>query len=176
MSKFQLKPIIKPDSNKLPEAYKVVVDLKRQVGNVMVVVPKFFQYDGSSIPTAAWPLIGTPFNTRFMTASVFHDWIYHTHSMSRKAADQLLHDVLIEDGVPEAKAWIMHSAVSNFGKPYWANDADDNSCIGRLTDRIKKDGRDPATYGLPRFHNACPPTKKAETFRSPPLRLFRVAR
>lgn len=149
MSKLHLKPIIKPDSNKLSEAYEVVVDLKRQVGNVTVVVPKFFQYDGSSIPTAAWPLIGTPFNPRFMTASVFHDWIYHTHSMSRKAADQLLRDVLIEDGVSEAKAWIMHSAVSNFGKPYWANDPDDNSYIVRLTDRIKKDGRDPATYGLP---------------------------
>jgi len=149
MSKLHLQPIIKPDNNKLPEAYEVVDDLKRKVGNVTVVVPKFFQYDGSSIPTAAWPLIGTPFNPRFMTASVFHDWIYHTHSMARKTADQLLHDVLIEDGVHETKAWIMHSAVSSFGKPYWSNDPDDNSYIVRLTERIKKDGRDPATYALP---------------------------
>ena len=148
-SKLQLQPIVKPDSNKLPEAYEVVQDLKRKLGTLTIVVPKFFQYDGSSIPTAAWPLIGTPFNPRFMTASVFHDWIYHTHQAARKAADQWLHDILIEDGVPSTKAWIMHSAVSNFGKPYWDNDPDDNDYIKRLTDRIEAEGRDPAIYGLP---------------------------
>lgn len=149
MHKLHLQPITKPDSNKLPEAYEVVEDLSRKVGGVTVQVPKFFQYDGSSIPTAAWPLIGTPFNPRFMAASVFHDWLYHTHQVARKTADQILHDILIEDGVGETKAWIMLTAVENFGKAYWTNDPDDNGYIKRLTDRIKADGRKPADYGLP---------------------------
>lgn len=149
MKKLHLEPVTKPDSNKLEEAYEVVADLSRKVGSVTVVVPKFFQYDGSSIPSAAWPLIGTPFNPRFMLGSVFHDWIYHTHQMARKAADQLLYDILVEDGVSETKAWLMHSAVENFGKSYWKNDTDDNAYVKRLTDRIKPDGRTPADYGLP---------------------------
>ena len=114
-----------------------------------MVVPKYFQYDGSSIPTAAWPLIGTPFNPRFMYASVFHDWVYHTHMMARKTADQMLYDLLVGDGVPDTKAWIMFTAVDNFGKSYWKNDPDDNAYIKRLTQRIKDDGRDPTAYGLP---------------------------
>lgn len=149
MSKLQLIPVIKPDTNKLSEAYEVAEDIKRKVGTATVVVPRFFQYDGSSVPTAAWPLIGTPFNPHFMRAAVFHDWIYHTHQIAQKNADSLMHDILIEDDVPSTTAWIMYQAVKAVGTSYWKNDPEDNGYIARLTKKIVDDGRDPATYGLP---------------------------
>lgn len=149
MSKLELMPVVKPDTNKLSEAYEVSGDIKRKVGTVTVTVPKFFQYDGASIPTAAWPLIGTPFNPRFMRAAVFHDWIYHTHQIAQKTADKLMQEMLLEDDVSSTTAWIMYTTVRGLGKAYWDNDPDDNGYIVRLTKRIRDDGRDPALYGLP---------------------------
>lgn len=149
MAKLILQPIMKPDSNKLREAYEVAADVQRKIGTVTVTVPKFFQYDGSSLPIAAWPIMGTPFSPRLMTASVFHDWIYHTHQVARKTADKLFHQILLEDGVDGPLAWIMKTAVEDFGQSSWANDNDDKAYIARLTARIVADNRKPADYSLP---------------------------
>ena len=149
MAKLYLEPIIKPDKNKLPEAYEVVADVSRKVGSLTVWVPKFFQYDGSSLPAPAWHVITTPYNPRIMLPAVFHDWIYHTHQVSRKTADTLLYDMLIEHGFSSVQAWIVREAVDSFGKSYWKNDGEDDAYIKQLTQRIKADGRDPAKYGLP---------------------------
>ena len=91
MTPLLLSPILKPDSAKLSEAYEVAADVMRAVGNVTIRVPKFFQYDGSSLPMPAWPVIGTPFSPRLMGASVFHDWLYHTHQVGKQTADGLFH-------------------------------------------------------------------------------------
>jgi hypothetical protein len=148
MATLHLQPITKPDNNKLSEAYEVVTDLSRKVGGATIFVPKFFQYDGSSIPSALWPLMGSPFHPSFMLAAVFHDWIYHTHQIPREDADNLVHKMLIEDGVSRAKAWLMYNTIDLVGESYWTNDPDDDGYIKRLTKRIKDDGRDPAKYGL----------------------------
>jgi hypothetical protein len=144
-----LQPILNPDTNKLREAYEVVTDVSRKVGNVTIAVPKFFQYDGSSLPLVAWPVFGTPFSPHLMGASLFHDWLYHTHQVTKKAADKLFHQMLIEDGVDNVKAWMMKQAVDDFGDGSWSNDSDDLGYIKRLTKRISDDGRTPAAYGLP---------------------------
>jgi hypothetical protein len=149
MKSLILQPVLKPDTMKLSEAYEVLDDVKRTICGVTVHVPKFFQYDGASIPAIAWQIIGTPFNPRFMIASVFHDWLYHTHQVPRAAADKLHYDILKEDGVIEWKAAAMNYAVRRFGEPYWANKTSDNRYICHLTRRIVEDGRDPSHYGLP---------------------------
>lgn len=84
-----------------------------------------------------------------MGASVFHDWIYHTHQVAKKTADRLFHQMLMEDGVDEARAWLMKTAVQDFGDASWKNDAHDRAYIAGLTQRIVADGRRPADYGLP---------------------------
>jgi hypothetical protein len=143
-----LEPIIKPDPNKLQDAYEVVADVETSYGKAVVKVPKFFQFDGASIPSAAWQVIGTPFTPRFMTASVFHDWLYHTHQLVKDDVDDLFYKLLLADKVNKAKAWIMREAVENFGGSYWENDKDDLAYIKRLAKRISDDGRDPADYGI----------------------------
>jgi hypothetical protein len=84
-----------------------------------------------------------------MGASVFHDWLYHTHQVAKKTADRLFHQMLIEDGVDEQRAWMMKVAVTEFGDGSWVNDAGDKAYIVRLTARIVADGRNPIDYALP---------------------------
>jgi hypothetical protein len=149
MESLVLRPVLTPDTTKLAEAYEVTHDVKRTICGVTIHVPRFFQYDGASIPAVAWQIIGTPFNPRFMIASVFHDWLYHTHQVPRPAADKLHYDLLVEDGVAPWKASAMNFAVRRFGESYWANKTADNEYICHLTRRIIEDGRNPAHYGLP---------------------------
>jgi hypothetical protein len=146
-----LKPVIKPDPNKLDEAYELMEDFGRSRGRARPIfyVPKFFQFDGASIPAAFWQAIGTPFNPRFMVASVIHDWLYHTHRLSKAETDNFFRRLLLVDLVPKWKADLMHLAVSKFGKSYWKNGPGDYAYIARLTKAIIADKRDPRKYGLP---------------------------
>lgn len=148
MPELILEPVTKPDPNKMEEAYEVVEDVQTKSGTTVVRVPKFFQFDGASVPSPAWQLVGTPFQPRLMTASVFHDWIYHTHQIKKKDADDLFYDLLLEDGMGDTRAWLMYQAVASFGESYWQNDSEDKAYISRLAKRIRADGRDPAEYGI----------------------------
>jgi len=148
MNKLLVLPVSRPDKNKLEEAYEVANDVDTKKGSALVRVPKYFQYDGASVPPMAWQVIGTPFQPRFMVAAVFHDWLYHTHQVDRKAANDLFYDLLIAGGVREAKASVMLAAVETFGAWYWKNGQEDLEYLKRLAGRIRKDGRDPRDYGL----------------------------
>lgn len=141
-------PVTKPDENKLDDAYEVAADISTKVGPITVRVPKFFQYDGASVPAIAWQLIGTPFNPRFMLPAVFHDWLYHTQQVTRDQADELLHQLLIKNRIGKTKAWLMWKAVEAAGEAYWGNDPDDRAYLRRLAKRITADGRKPSDYGM----------------------------
>ena len=143
-----LSPITTPDANKLDEAYEVIRDISITYQRTKITVPKYFQYDGASIPPFAWQLIGTPFNPQFMIAAVFHDWLYHTHQFDRDTSDTIFYDLLIRDKVRKTKAVIMHNFVKQFGAWYWENDRDDRAYLGRLRKRIKQDRREPGRYGI----------------------------
>jgi hypothetical protein len=148
MEKLLVLPVAKPDVNKLEEAFEVAEDVATKYEGAQIRVPKFFQYDGASIPPGAWQLIGTPFQPRFMQAAVFHDWVYHTHAVDFVSANELFYDLLVANGVRKTKAQLMLAAVENFGHWYWENDEDDLDYLARLAKRIVKDGRNPADYGM----------------------------
>jgi hypothetical protein len=148
MNELLLRPVAKPDSNKLSDAYEVASDIVTKVGFDTVRVPKFFQYDGASIPSLGWQIIGSPFHPRFMVAAVFHDWLYHTHQIKREAADELFYTLLLSFNVQQTKAVLMREAVKNFGGWYWDNDPDDLAYIARLAKKIQDDGRKPSDYGI----------------------------
>jgi hypothetical protein len=148
MRELTVVPVLKPDRNKLEEAYEICEDVEEEMRGILIKVPKFFQYDGASIPALAWQLIGTPFNPRFMRAAVFHDWLYHTHRIEREMADDLFYSILVRSGVGKTKATVMREAVVNFGGWYWENDADDLKYIQRLAKLIRESGRNPTDYGI----------------------------
>lgn len=83
-----------------------------------------------------------------MLASVFHDWLYHTHFIERGDADDLFHLLLRRSGVAKDIALAMKTAVDVAGGIYWENDDDDIAYIQRLKDQIIADGRNPADYGM----------------------------
>jgi len=149
MEHLLLLPVAEPDLNKLEDAYEVAEDIATKNAGATIRVPKFFQYDGASIPSPAWQAIGTPFQPRFMIAAVFHDWLYHTHQLDKKTTDALFYRLLLAHGVRKTKAVLMLAAVESFGTWYWINDKDDRDYLKRLAARIKADGRDPADYAMP---------------------------
>ena len=88
-------------------------------------VPVGFEWNGASIPRAAWTALGiTPFDPRVMRASCVHDWFYTLQNGSRRAADELFRKMLIEDGISEPDSYVMYLAVRQFGTAYW-KDAED---------------------------------------------------
>jgi len=100
----------------------------RAVRSTSVVVPSHFRTDGASIPRPVWSLIGAPWNVRYGRAAIVHDYLYRQggrlkeQSLTRKQADSLFFDTLIEDGVPKWRAWVMWSAVRAGGWPGWDRD------------------------------------------------------
>jgi hypothetical protein len=149
MANLLLYPVARPDINKFDEAYEVAGDLAITHYGELITVPKFFQYDGASIPPAAWQLVGTPFQPRFMLAAVFHDWLYHTHQLQKQApTDELFYELLLQTGVNKNKAAAMLAGVRLAGGWYWDNDEEDEAYLVRLAERILADGRDPADYGM----------------------------
>ncbi len=148
MKNLYVFPTIETHSNKLEEAYEVAEDFSAEFQGKEIWVPKFFQYDGASIPSAAYHIVGTPFNPRFMKAAVVHDWLYHTHELNRGQADKLFYKMLRDAGVNKVTAILMREAVENFGGWYWDNDDDDIEYKNYLIEKIAHDNRDPKKYGL----------------------------
>ena len=46
-----------------------------QGATVEVAVPRYYTWDGASIPSLCWSIIGKPLDPRFALASLVHDWI-----------------------------------------------------------------------------------------------------
>ncbi|KZN63932.1 DUF1353 domain-containing protein [Pseudoalteromonas luteoviolacea] len=148
METLNLRPVLATHSNKLETAYELIEDFPYQHEGKVRWVPKYFQYDGASIPSLAYYLVGTPFNPRYMKAALVHDWLYHTHEVNREAADELFYLMLCDSGVSNTKASLMKMAVEKLGRWYWQNDADDEAYKQELKDKIIDDGRQPSVYGL----------------------------
>ena len=81
-----------------------------------VVIPAGFEFDGATIPKAAWAIIGSPFQPDFMVAACVHDW-YCVHSLqmrcyqSRVIGDAVFFKLLADAGVPRWKRTLMYAAV-----------------------------------------------------------------
>ena len=146
--KLIISPVNQPDSNKLDTAYELREDFRIVYKGNYLRVPKFFQFDGASIPRFAHSIIGTPFNPLFMEAAVVHDWLYHTHQISKKEADKLFYELLIKNGISKIKAKTMHKAVAWFGSSYWKNDKEDLKYLERLRTKLKENYKVPKFYGF----------------------------
>ena len=148
MSHIYLTPSLDSSSPKEGLSYSLVVDATYDVFGRSVVIPRGFEFDGASIPPLLWPVIGSPFDPRFVRAALIHDWLYSSHLIDRKTADRAFQAVLIADGVTDWRAGLMYSAVRAGGLVAWDDSPADAAYMAWLRARIVSDGRSLAEYSL----------------------------
>lgn len=86
-----------------------------------LVVPWGFRSDGASVPRFFWRLVFPKGDEKAMRAAFAHDYIYRIHpdGWTKEEADLLFYDLLLEDGVPQWRAWIAYQGVKWFGRRAW---------------------------------------------------------
>lgn len=82
------------------------------------VAPAGSVIDGASIPRFAWRVVGSPFVGKYRRASVIHDVYCVTKDRPWQEVHMCFHRMMLADGVPKFKAWLMFKAVYHFG-PRW---------------------------------------------------------
>lgn len=111
-------PVIESSPLAEDDTYLLLKDAKFVIGEAIFTVKKGFAWDGASIPSFAWQIVGTPYYPKFMAASCLHDYMY-VKTLGRKNADLYFYWILIESGVSQKIAEKMYYAVRVGGKkPY----------------------------------------------------------
>lgn len=75
-----------------------------------------YRTDGTSIPRAAWPVVGHPWD-RHLPAAIVHDILYETRFLPRTVSDRCFLDLLSVLPLPARRRWSLYSAVRAFGGP-----------------------------------------------------------
>lgn len=85
------------------------------------VVPRHFQCDGASVPRLLWWLVSPQIHPKTLRASIGHDYITRTQpeGWTRKEADQMFYDLMVEDGFWKPIAWLAYKGVRLFGGLAW---------------------------------------------------------
>lgn len=116
---------IKPKSAISCDEYELIEDFSINILNEEINIPKFFSYDGATIPWLAWKITYTPFDPKVMIPAVVHDWLYSNHQTNRKKADQIFEQLLIENQVPIKLARMMYLALRIGAGSHWENKVED---------------------------------------------------
>ena len=87
-------------------------------GNVHVV-PAGFQSDGMSIPRFFWRWLSPQLDFTTLIPSILHDFAYSAKFDSRKNIDGWYRDLLIKNGFPKFKAYIVYFGLRLFGNRHW---------------------------------------------------------
>jgi hypothetical protein len=99
---------------------------------VKIDVPRGFEYDGASVPRIAWSISGLRPDGLIRAPALVHDWLYTKHEFkditllgyektacSRKEADDLFLQIMLEAGMKKYRAKIAYWAVRWFGAMAW---------------------------------------------------------
>ena len=82
---------------------------------IHISVKEGFEYDGASIPPIFWSLIGSPFSGKYRMAALIHDALYASNYTTKKIADDIFYNMMINEGVAKWKAALMYTSVFVFG-------------------------------------------------------------
>jgi hypothetical protein len=88
--------------------------------NLQIIVPAGYVHDLASVPRWAWRIV-RPDHPTARRPAVVHDYIYTdlTRYLTKKQADNIFYEALLEEGTSKFLAWIMYKAVSIGGKGNW---------------------------------------------------------
>lgn len=116
-----------PNLSPLPvkNQYALLDDYQADYGNLKIVVPAGFVFDGASVPFFGWLPTYTPFHPDVMAPALIHDWLYLNHQVDRQMADQIFYDLLILNGAGKLKAKLMYRDVRIGGGQHFEYCRDD---------------------------------------------------
>lgn len=83
------------------------------------IMPAGFKSDGMSVPRFFWRFISPKIEGRTAGPSIIHDWLYASHRLTRKEADNWLRQALVNNGMTARKAAMVYYAVRVFGFSHW---------------------------------------------------------
>jgi len=90
------------------------------VAGVTITAPAGHQTDFCSVPRV--PLAYDMLGNRARKSGTIHDRLYVTHELPREMADQVLREMLQQDGVGKCEAEAFYLAVRSFGGSHWGPD------------------------------------------------------
>lgn len=105
-------------------------------------VPTDAQIDGASIPRPLWTLIGGPFEGKYRTASVVHDYYCDMRSEPWRAVHRVFYNGMRASGVSKIRAKVMYAAVY-FGGPRWSDTTVHNNQLPKHDDPAQLDPDQP---------------------------------
>jgi len=119
-NKIKSTVVVKLNS-KDPKNWILYEDLKVIIKNIYFVVPKGFETDFASVPRFLKPLV--PYRYVYNPVVVVHDYLYTTHEVDRKTADEILRCGLKVLGnntlASRFFATVFYIAVRLFGWSHW---------------------------------------------------------
>jgi len=92
-----------------------------QGATVEITVPRYYTWDGASIPRWVWWIIGKPLDPRFALASLVHDWICeHAETRPQRVFGDAIFLWLLRDaGVAPWRHYAMFLAVTAYRRLVW---------------------------------------------------------
>lgn len=81
------------------------------------VIPPGFETDFASVPRSLWNIL--PPIGKHNKAALLHDWLYVNNIGTRKQADKLFYNVMLQHDVERTAARIMYLGVRIGGKKWW---------------------------------------------------------
>ena len=102
-----------------PDTWVLERPYERQTSHGPIVVPQGFRTDLASTPRQVWRAF--PKWDAWTGAAIVHDFLYRTQpdGISRLEADQIMRDLMEEDGVRYGTARLIHGMVHEFGDTAW---------------------------------------------------------
>ena len=97
----------------------LVKEIKVKLRNgYRIIVPAGFKTDFASVPRIFWSVI-SPIGKGYTSAAIVHDYLYSTHQVTKKEADNIFLWLMQRDGVSYLKRYAMYWSVRLFGGKAW---------------------------------------------------------
>jgi hypothetical protein len=127
-AQFEGELVLEPDGCEEIEECYIKNKLRYTDPNTLVwEAEKGLKTDGATLPKWAEPFIGKPYDESFIRAAVVHDHYCDRHVRSWRSTHRVWYHMLIDLGVPKAKAKIMYYAVF-VGGPKWIEIVEPKDC------------------------------------------------
>lgn len=124
MNESTIKIAIETTNNN--RLFELLEPLPIEINDTPYVIPIGFVSDGQSVPRCLWILLDAPICGVTLIPSIKHDWLYKMQITTRKQADQIYLQDLINSGWKRWKCRLTYVGLRWFGWKAWNKHKRDN--------------------------------------------------